>query len=163
MPTSRSSAPSAELAWAWGSFVTSLPRIHELAQGHWAAVGGERIYYRPDYSRYVRLEQAGLLHCLFGRDHSGVIQGYILAMVCPHIHTQKVMAQDMGIYLVPQHRTLANLRVMFDNTEKMLYSKGTTTFEVSEPAEGPGDRLGIVLQRRRYKRIRTVYELRMER
>jgi hypothetical protein len=162
MPTSRSSALSAELNWTEGSFEGNLARIHKLAQDHWQAVNGVG-EYKPDYSRYVRLEQAGMLHVMFGCDHSGVIQGYLVAMVCPHLHTQKVMAQDMGIYLAPRHRTLANLRIMFDNTEKMLYSKGTTTFEVSEPAEGPGDRLGIFLRRRRYKRIRSVYELRMER
>jgi hypothetical protein len=162
MPTSRGCASFADLNWTEGSFEGNLARLHALAQGHWQAVNGVGDY-KPDYSRYVRLEQAGMLHVLFGRDNSGVIQGYLLAMVCPHLHTQKVMAQDMGVYLQSRHRTLANLRVMFDKTEKMLYARGVTTFEVAEPAEGPGAKLGIFLARRRYRRTRTVYELRFER
>jgi hypothetical protein len=139
-----------------------MAEINQLARRHWQAVGGTD-EYRPDYSRYVRLEQAGMLHVLLGRAHSGVIGGYLFLMVSPHIHTQKTVGQDLGIYLAPRYRNIGNLKSMFDTAEQLLYAKGATTFEVVEPGEGPGARLGLFLRRRRYHATRTVYELRFKR
>lgn len=70
-----------------------------MVQRHWHEVGldRERVPLKPDWRRYQKLEEAGILRCWAARD-SFAIAGYIFWFVQPHIHYSATQHAFCDIY-----------------------------------------------------------------
>lgn len=78
----------------------------------------------PDYEAYGRMHVAGVLRCITARK-DGVLIGYILFLVHPHLHyrTCKTAFEDM-YYVVKEHRVGRTGLRLFQFAEEALRSEG---------------------------------------
>lgn len=70
-----------------------------MAERHWREVGLDqgRVPLKPDWPRYQKLEEAGILRCWAARD-GHALAGYIFWFVQPHIHYSATQHAFCDIY-----------------------------------------------------------------
>ena len=80
--------------------------------------------FRPDYFRYVRLQEAGVFLVVTCRDNDKLI-GYCVMSIMPHIRYQacKIATEDL-YYIVPEYRGKGLGKRLFEETEKVLKEQG---------------------------------------
>ena len=77
-----------------------------LLESHWeeVALNKDKIQINPDWDAYYTLQEQGKLKVFTARDE-GVLVGYFVVFVSPHIHYKdRLFAKNDLIYLTPSHR-----------------------------------------------------------
>jgi GNAT superfamily N-acetyltransferase len=78
-----------------------------LFEAHWNEVGEDRdtIALEPDFHKLLGMERAGLLASFTARDAAGMLAGYAMMLVAPHIlYKAHVFACSVTLYIAPEHR-----------------------------------------------------------
>src|SRR5262245_35044439 len=86
--------------------VSEFEQAVSLHRGHWQEVAEHRdvMVLAPDWLRYMALEQKGLLLSL-GAYVDGVLVGYSVGVVAPHMHYRDLLYyQNDVLYVSPSHR-----------------------------------------------------------
>ena len=80
--------------------------------------------FKPDYFRYVKLQEAGVILVVTCRD-DGKLIGYCVFSVTQHIRYQscKIATEDL-YYIVPEYRGKGLGKQLFIETENILKDKG---------------------------------------
>ena len=100
--------------------------IRRLVEEHWREVTSdpEGMPLDPDWNKYVVMDGAGLLFTMTARDN-GALVGYIIHLVYPALHYKTVlMASDDAHFIRKSHRTMRNVKAMFDFAEEALSLMG---------------------------------------
>ena len=83
--------------------------IYEISQpflNHWAEIAGHQdtVPLDPDFARYQRLEDDGMLRIFTARNDS-ILIGYFITFISPHIHYKSTIYGINDIlYVHPDHR-----------------------------------------------------------
>jgi GNAT superfamily N-acetyltransferase len=88
------------------SFEGALEELKPLLRRHYTEIATfqDEIEYDPDWDTYVSIEQMGKLLFYTARA-DGVLIGYILGFVMPHMHNKSTLHFTCDIYYVePEHR-----------------------------------------------------------
>jgi GNAT superfamily N-acetyltransferase len=100
-----------------------LPEFEALLKPHMAEINvSQRLgfEFKPDYNRYVKLQDAGVFIVITCRDNEKLI-GYSVMGVMPHIrYTSCKIAKEDLYYIVPEYRGKGLGKQLFIETEKVL-------------------------------------------
>ncbi len=82
-------------------YLSVLPEMREIYPEHWEEIALDRdvIKLEPDYKNYEKLAKAGLLHVVTMRVE-GVLAGYHISIVAPHLHYASSMTAFTDIFFV---------------------------------------------------------------
>ena len=83
-----------------------LKELSPLLIAHWEEIGTlkDKIPLSPDFERYLKLQDAGLLLCVSARKEKELI-GYSMMFISPSLHYSKnVFAVNDVVYIKPEHR-----------------------------------------------------------
>lgn len=83
-----------------------IAEIKPLNYAHWAEIATHKDIkvLDPDYDRYYKLEELGMLRIYTVRD-SGILIGYYISMIMPHMHYQTcITALNDILYVHPDYR-----------------------------------------------------------
>jgi hypothetical protein len=86
------------------SILTALDR--GLCVRHWQEIAHhqDKIPLSPDWERYRKMAEAGVIHLTTARD-AGILVGYLVYFVVPHLHYSKsITALSDVLYLAPEYR-----------------------------------------------------------
>jgi len=65
----------------------------------------DKIVLEPDFNRYLRIEEAGQLVVHTARTEEGLLKGYAIWLITPHLHYKSVLtAVNDIVYLAPEER-----------------------------------------------------------
>ena len=137
-------------------FSDILEELPEIFYRHWEEVALDRtvITLDPDWERYAQLDKMNQLHMMTVRD-DGVLIGYFLAFVWPHIHYKSSMTAWSDIfYLMPEYRFGWTGYKLFKHAEKMLKVLGVQKSYVMTKRHIP---LNMLMKRLGYRLIEKVY------
>lgn len=114
------------LTFATEAWADCLPEIERHWATHWdeVAVHKAQMPLAPDYARYERLADAGMLHVTVARSE-GQCVGYVTAIVDHALHYATTLTAQWDLYyLAPERRRgRASLR-LFEAAEKALRRRG---------------------------------------
>ena len=80
--------------------------------------------YEPDYAAYKRIAEAGMLRCITCRA-DGVLIGYIIFTVTPHLHYKSCMTSIEDLYFVSKEYRKGRVGIrLFQYAEKVLKERG---------------------------------------
>jgi GNAT superfamily N-acetyltransferase len=82
------------------------PDIAQLCVRHWEEIAHNKDFIKldPDWDKYALLDKAGMLSVTIARV-DGVIAGYQIYMVMPHLHYKNSLtAMSDVLYLAPEQR-----------------------------------------------------------
>jgi GNAT superfamily N-acetyltransferase len=115
------------LRYAVERWATYAPDAEKLWPLHWEEIALDQsvIPLDVDMDRYASLDAAGQLHIVTARDEGGVLHGYVLYVVMPHLHYKSTLHGFMDVlYLSPvQRKGLAGYRLL-QMAEKTLRERG---------------------------------------
>lgn len=83
-----------------------LPDIKGLLPLHWneLALNKDKVPLKPDYDRYIALEELGIM-CTVVLRENGVAIGYVIGLISPHLHYMSCLTYIMDIlYVSPDKR-----------------------------------------------------------
>lgn len=80
-----------------------LPELHALHEAHWSETEGYQQPMNPDYARGIALEQQGRMLQLTARA-GGALVGNIRMYLARSMHTQRLIAEEDTVYIVPAYR-----------------------------------------------------------
>lgn len=103
-----------------------------LLQAHWEelALEKDKIPLSPNYDEYLRLDDAHVLIVVTVRD-AGVMIGYFLGFVAPHLHYSTCLTCTMDIfYIVKDYRQHGVGMGLFKYTEFVLKKMGVKKWVV---------------------------------
>ena len=119
--------------------------IEELApllEDHYEEVAmyKDKIKLNPDYDKYLKLAEMGMMHCVTVRDDKKLV-GYFISFIQPHLHYQDtIYALNDILYLDPQYRGTNAAVKMFVFAEEQLREEGVDVIvlhmKTSLPFEG---------------------------
>lgn len=78
-----------------------LPEIKGLLPKHWdeLALNKDKVPLKPDYARYIALEELGIM-CTVVLRENGVAIGYVIGLISPHLHYMSCLTYIMDILFV---------------------------------------------------------------
>jgi hypothetical protein len=126
-----------------------------LLRRHWdeIALDKDTIPLEPDWERYARLEELGVLKVITAR-LAGVLVGYASFFVLPNIHYKSLVVADGDIFWVaPDHRDGTGYRLL-KAAEAMLVASGVRKIVNKTKL---GHDAGPVFERLGYRAIERVY------
>ncbi len=147
---------SAVIAYQKETWAKLLPELPALFVMHWQEVGldREKIPLDPDWERYALLEAQGILHMVTARD-DGILIGYYVALVLPHLHYKSSRTAFSDIFFIhPEYRRGLTGYKLFLETEKMLKKLGVQKSYVMTKQHLP---LNILMKRLKYRFIEKIY------
>lgn len=99
--------------------ITTIKEILEeakpLLQKHWQEIAHYKdIPLDPDYDQYIKLEELGITRTFSARTKDGVLIGYAVFFVRPHIHYRScIMAHQDVIFIHPERRGIGFFFIAF--------------------------------------------------
>ena len=102
-----------------------LEEIKTLLPDHYDELSVSKMFpLSPNYDLYLELQKTGNLVCITARD-SGVLVGYILFIVTPHLHYKSCMTAVEDIYFVRKDYRKGRTGIkLFQFAEKYLKEQG---------------------------------------
>lgn len=100
--------------------------------------------------------------CLVWEEDDGghnVIVGGITAMVSPVFFSFDVLAEDIFLYVTPKHRTLARVDALIEAYKEWARLHKATIISASQTSGVKEDKMAILLARRGFERIGSLYRL----
>ena len=117
--------------------------IEVLFKEHWQeiALNQDKIKLNPDFDTYKTLNDAGILR-IFTARQDGLLVGYFLVMVTPHIHYKDhSFAMNDIIYVHPKWRGATVAYRMIKHVENALKEDGVSVLIINMKTHSPFDRL----------------------
>jgi len=114
-----------------------------LLESHWdeIALNKDKIKINPDWDTYYALQEQGKLDIFTARDE-GVLVGYFVVFVYPHIHYKDhLFAKNDLLYLAPSHRKGFTGVKLIKFAEKMLKEDGVSVLVVNTKNHKPFHKL----------------------
>lgn len=114
-----------------------------LLESHWdeVALNKDKIKVNPDWDTYYLLQEQGKLDIFTARDE-GVLVGYFVVFVSPHIHYKDhLFAKNDLLYLSPSHRKGFTGVKLIKFAEKMLKEDGVSVLVVNTKNHKPFHKL----------------------
>ena len=114
-----------------------------LLESHWdeIALNKDKIKINPDWDTYYALQEQGKLDIFTARDE-GVLVGYFVVFVSPHIHYKDhLFAKNDLLYLAPSHRKGFTGVKLIKFAEKMLKEDGVSVLVVNTKNHKPFHKL----------------------
>jgi len=103
-----------------------LEEMKPLLEEHWEEIALHKEYVKlnPDYDKYLLLDSLDLLHVLTARE-SGVLIGYFISFIQPHMHYKqcKVAANDI-LFVSKKYRKGSVGYKLFKKAEQSLKELG---------------------------------------
>ncbi len=118
-----------------------------LLEAHWeeVALNKDKIKIDPDWDAYYALQEQGKLDIFTARDE-GVLVGYFVVFVSPHIHYKDhLFAKNDLIYLAPSHRKGFTGIKLIKFAESCLKEDGVSVLVVNTKNRKPFHKLMIFL------------------
>ena len=118
-----------------------------LLDDHWeeVALNKDKIKINPDWDAYYTLQEQGKLKVFTARDE-GVLVGYFVVFVSPHIHYKDhLFAKNDLIYLAPSHRKGFTGIKLIKFAEGCLKEDGVSVLVVNTKNRKPFHKLMIFL------------------
>lgn len=127
-----------------------------LLEEHWKeiALNKDKIKINPDWGAYYTLEAQGNLKIFTARSE-GVLVGYFVVLVSPHIHYKDhLFAKNDLIYLVPEHRKGFTGVKLIKFAEKCLKEDGVSVMVVNTKNHKPFHKIMEFLK---FSPVETLY------
>ena len=105
-----------------------LHELEPLLEEHWEEVAWykDKIKLKPDYSKYVQMQENNSLLCVTVRDEGKLI-GYNINFLQYHPHySDHVYAINDIVFLLPEHRHGHIAKQMLESTEEILKHIGAS-------------------------------------
>lgn len=118
-----------------------------LLESHWeeVALNKDKIKVNPDWDAYYALQDQGKLNIFTARDE-GVLVGYFVVFVSPHIHYKDhLFAKNDLIYLKPSYRKGFVGVKLIKFAEKCLKEDGVSVMVVNTKNHRPFHKLMMFL------------------
>lgn len=125
-----------------------LEEIKPILQLHWEEIAlyKNKIVLDPDYDKYVKLDEEGVIRLVTARDGEKLI-GYFISMISPHLHyKQDLYAINDILYLDKAYRGADTAIGMFSFAEEDLKSLGVSVIIISMKVMKPFDALCEALE-----------------
>jgi len=123
--------------------VDCLEEIKPLLESHYKEIAmyQDKIELNPDYDKYLTLCDSGVLHIVTAR-YEGVLVGYFVSLVLPHLHYQDHMyaANDI-LFIAPEYRNAKVGLSLFKYAEEALKELGVSVLTVHMKTLLPFDSL----------------------
>lgn len=100
-----------------------LDEAKPLLAKHWEEIAHFKdIVLDPDYDQYIKLEELGITRTFCARTDDGVLIGYAVFFIRPHIHykTCNMAFQDV-LFIHPDHRGIGYFFVKFCDARLQEY------------------------------------------
>lgn len=133
------------------------PEVAELCVRHWAEIAKNRdiIELAPDWDKYSKMSDAGLLHLTTARQY-GLLVGYMLYIVMPHLHYSKSLTAFADVlYLMPECRQGTTGIRLLKVAEESL--RGMCVQRVMQNVK-PSNDWSLILTRMGYTEFETIYQ-----
>lgn len=115
-----------------------------------------KIPYRPDYTQFKALEDAGMLVGIIGRDEEGKAASCFIAALTPFIFNPDVVqAAEVVWHIREDQRSFRNLGQLLGEVEELLTSKGVHLWNLALPPANV--KTGKALERFGYFKQDTMY------
>lgn len=129
-----------------------LPEISDLLEAHWEEVAWykDKVPLKPDYDRYLQMEELGMVHAATVR-YDGELVGYDINFVAPSLHhSSTVYASNDIIFLHPLHRGGGTALKLIAFAEEKLKEMGVSVvslnMKVDKPFVSLAERAGFAKQ-----------------
>lgn len=101
------------------SIKACLEESKPLLQKHWDEISHYKdIPLDPDYDQYLKLEELGITRMFSARTKEGMLVGYALFLIRPHIHYKTcIMAYQDIIFIDPSRRGIGMFFIQFCDEE----------------------------------------------
>lgn len=112
--------------------VDCLDEMKPLFETHWdeIALHKDKIVLNPDYSKYLILDEAGMLHVLTARDEGKII-GYFISFIDHHVHYKDhVFAINDILFIHPDYRKGSVGYKLFKSAEASLKEIGVSVLMI---------------------------------
>lgn len=120
-----------------------LEQIKPLLEAHYqeVAFSKDRIRFNPDYDKYLKLDEMGMLHCVCAFNGDSPV-GYFFSFIQPNLHYQDhIYAANDVLYLDPSCRGRGVAESMFSFAEADLKKKGVSVITIHMKTHVPFDKL----------------------
>lgn len=105
-----------------------LEELDPLLTDHYEEIAWrkDKIKLSPDYDKYLKLEEMGILHTVTAREpDAGKLVGYFISFVQPHLHySDTLYAVNDILYMSPEYRATEASANLFRFAEESLKSIG---------------------------------------
>jgi GNAT superfamily N-acetyltransferase len=137
-----------------------IDEIRPLLSLHWKEVGHEDVALDPDFEAYGRCEEAGLIRVFTARNDAGLLVGYCIFFVRPHLHHKRSLqaSQDL-LYLDLSYRGLKHGGELIAFCDEALAKEGVEV--VYQHSKVQHD-FGPLLEKLGYKKSETIYRKRLK-
>lgn len=99
-----------------------LDEFKDLCVHHWREIANykDEIALDPDWGKYLKMEEIGMLVVITARDHD-ILVGYSVFIVTPHLHyRQCVVAMNDLIFILPDRRGYAGAKLILESHRVMV-------------------------------------------
>lgn len=161
-PLPRRSVPEPrKLDFQWERLADIAREAAPLVRLHWEEVAlfQDKLTFDIDWSRWLVLESAGVLHILTARK-DGVLAGFCFSYILPSgLYAGKLWATTEGFWLDPTWREGINGIRLFKETEIGLRERGVTghTIEIMSHINADRGTVGVILKRLGYEMVGHTY------
>lgn len=97
----------------------ALEEAKPLLKKHWEEISHYKdIPFDPDYDQYLKLEELGITRSFSARTKDGILIGYAVFFLRPHIHYKStMMAHQDIVYVDKEHRGIGFMLLKFCDEE----------------------------------------------
>lgn len=123
--------------------IDCLEEIKPILEDHYyeVAMYQDKIDLNPDYEKYTKLEELGMLHLVCARDGDKLI-GYFISVISPNMHySDHLYAVNDILFLKSEYRNALVGQKMFQKAEELLKGEGVSVIAIHMKTALPFDSL----------------------
>ena len=157
----REFAPRPGVVFAVEKFAVAYADAVNLLHLHWDEVAPYKdlLLLNPDLLRYQQLEASGALHVVTAR-LDGLLIGYIVMIVSPHLHYRHVLIATDDIHFIhPEYRKGSLGSRLIISAEKLMKNLGAKIMVLRTKANNSH---GLLFERMGYTALDITYSKRLD-
>lgn len=136
-----------------------LEELKPLFPTHWdeLALNKDKVPLKPDYAKYLMLEELGIMHTVVLRKDGHAI-GYIVGLIQPHLHYMTCLTYIMDIlYVKPEERGVEGGKAIMDALFKDLKYRGVQRAVFNEKLHHPIAKLFLAYKMTHIENIYSIW------
>ena len=147
------------IKFAVESYYNVLLELRPMLEQHWAEISWyqDEVPYDPDWDRYAKMADAGMLHIVTARDEGKLI-GYYISLLTAGMHYRStVYAMNDVLFVDPEYRGGTVAYRMFKYAFEQLKAAGAQIITIHMKTDAPFEKLCQKLGMQKQEYLYSIY------